>query len=60
MVAMRMHSYVEVFQVFIMSVSERSLPRGSVLCELCDLEVHTFLLYQMKRGFVGFPPATIC
>lgn len=50
MVAMCMHSYLEVFQVFIISVSERSLPRGSVLYKLCDLEVHTFLFYQMKRG----------
>lgn len=60
MVTMCIHSDLEVFQVFLMSVSERSLPRGSVLCELCDLEVHTFLLYQMKRGFVDFRPATIC
>lgn len=60
MVAMCMHSYLEVFQVFIISVSERSWPRGSVLCKLCDLEVHTFLLYQMKWGFVTFPPATVC
>lgn len=60
MVTMCIHSDLEVFQVFIMSVSERSLPKGSVLCELCDLEVHTFLLYQMKRGFVNFPSATIC